>query len=270
MLPQLLFIASTIGVGFSANADSYIFTEISYFQLDKVIQDDYIYERLQCDVDVMISYEDMDVVIEDLYVFSDTLELIVQVPRIQGGTFITKRNLVVQVYDCSINNGFFTGYLQVDFSIFYSSIQGNQVAYYTHESRLSRDLEAQSDSVSFNTFPLIIDLTDGENEAYNEGYNDGYDEGYTDGYDEGYTDGDEHGYMVGFENGEEYGYEQGYKEGYNNQPLIDNVIKMIKGVFSGLDTLLNIEIIPGKLKLSIILIVPIAFGIIQFFLNLWR
>ena len=100
-----------------------------------------------------------------------------------------------------------------------------------------------------------------ESGAYSDGYQAGYSDGYQAGEDDGYLSGKEDGYNLGFIDG--------YNKGLIDGNTETNIFTYLNGVFRAVDAFLSVEIIPG-ITLWAIVLIPIVFGVIAFFLNLWR
>ena len=231
-------------------------------------------ETVSFDIDILLNfdYQDGSYLIEETNIFSTYTELSVSYNDDAGpGPFIKQRRLVISCNNTSVQNGLLTAYYYASYQIFYTSLGIDDSVSIDKEVYIKYELPANitDNDIVYNASGFDISISPGDSEAYNEGYqaglNDGYDNGYRDGYDDGETDGRE----IGFNEGQIDGYNRGYSDGLANTDVVDSAIALVKGVFSGIDTVLNIEIIPG-LKLSIILLVPIVFGVVSFFLNLWR
>lgn len=111
------------------------------------------------------------------------------------------------------------------------------------------------------TYDININIVPSDTASYSEGYQDGYNNGLNDGEDIGYNDGKEDGYQLG--------YIDGYQEGLVDGDTEESIFTFVNGVFRAVDEFLSIEIIPGIALWGIVLI-PIVFGVLAFFLNLWR
>lgn len=272
----VLFFTTLFAIGYTTNADANILAEINDLTLDIAYssalpnEEREVQERVMFDFTLLLTYEDMDVLIEELTFYNDTVELIASYTDISGpGPFIDHRQINMTMYDVYINNSVLSGFVYIEYVIYYRDINGENQTRATYERSFSRILEEQTENMTLNCYNISFDISTGDNEAYQEGYTDGYEDGQNDGYEEGYNAGEEYGEMIGYENGKNDGYNMGYNDGLANTDLVDSAISLVRGVFGALDTILNIEIIPG-LKLSIILLVPIVFGVVSFFLNLWR
>lgn len=119
--------------------------------------------------------------------------------------------------------------------------------------------------VPSNTRILTNIMFQSNENIYSQGYNDGYDVGYNVGNDEGY-DG---GYDKGYTHGEDYGYNNGYNIGYNvglNETDATGFVGLLTAVFSGVSSLLSVELLPG-IYIGAVMAVPLVFGIIYFILG---
>ena len=272
----VLFFTTLFAIGYTQNADCNILAELDGLTLDIAYssalpnEEREVQERVMFDFTLLFTYEDMDVLIEELACYNDTVELIATYTDITGpGPFINDRQINMTMYDLYIDNSVLSGFIYIEYVIYYRDINGEHQTRATYDRSFSRILEYQTENMTLNCYNISFAISTGEREAYQEGYTDGYEDGNADGYEEGYNEGEEYGKMIGYENGKNYGYNMGYNDGLANTNLVDSAISLVRGVFGALDTILNIEIIPG-LKLSIILLVPIIFGVVSFFLNLWR
>lgn len=272
----LLFFTTLFAVGYTPNASADILAEIDGLTLDVVYsealpnEDRQVNERVMFDFTLLFTYEDMDALIEELPIYNDTVEIIVSYTDIGGpGPFIDNRKINMTTFDVQINNSVLSGFIYIEYIVNYRDINGNQQTFNSYERSFSIILEEQTVNMTLTSYNISFDISTGDTEAYQEGYTDGYEDGRESGYNEGYEDGETDGREKGFNEGQIDGYNRGYSDGLANTDVVDSAIALVKGVFSGIDTLLNIEIIPG-LKLSIILLVPIVFGVVSFFLNLWR
>ena len=272
----LLFFTTLFAVGYTPNASANILSEIDGLTLDVVYsealpnEDRQVNERVMFDFTLYFTYEDMNTLIEELTIYNDTVEIIVSYTDIGGpGPFIDSRRINMTSYDIQIYNGVLSGFIFIEYLLNYRDLNGDHQTFNSYQRSFSIILEQQTENMTLEPYALSFEISTGDTEAYQEGYTDGYEDGRESGYNEGYEDGETDGREIGFNEGQIDGYNRGYSDGLANTDVVDSAISLVKGVFSGLDTLLNIEIIPG-LKLSIILLVPIVFGVVSFFLNLWR
>lgn len=272
----LLFFTTMFSIGYTPNASADILAEIDGLKLDVVYsealpnEDRQVNERVMFDFTLRFNYEDMDTLIEELPFYNDTVEIIVAYTDIGGpGPFIDSRTINMTSYDLQISNSVLSGFIYIEYTVNYHDLNGEHQTFNKYERSFSIILEKQTENMTLTSYNISFDISTGDTEAYQEGYTDGYEEGRQNGYNEGYEDGETEGREIGFNEGQIDGYNRGYSDGLANTDVVDSAIALVKGVFSGIDTVLNIEIIPG-LKLSIILLVPVVFGVVSFFLNLWR
>lgn len=97
----------------------------------------------------------------------------------------------------------------------------------------------------------------------NNSYNRGYDGGYNDGYDEGFNTG------VSFSDNYDLGFNDGYNQGIGDNIIPKNIIGWFRIVARGIQSVLDIEILP-YLKIGYIISIPIMFGLILFIVRLVR
>lgn len=75
------------------------------------------------------------------------------------------------------------------------------------------------------------------------------------------------GYNDGFSDGEEEGYKQGYDEGVAVGSVNNNVFNLINSAFKGITNFLSYEIAPN-FSIGILLLIPVALGILLFVIKL--
>lgn len=75
------------------------------------------------------------------------------------------------------------------------------------------------------------------------------------------------GYNDGFTDGEEEGYKQGYDEGVAVGSVNNNVFNLINSAFKGITNFLSYEIAPN-FSIGILLLIPVALGILLFVIKL--
>lgn len=97
----------------------------------------------------------------------------------------------------------------------------------------------------------------------NNSFNRGYDGGYNDGYDEGYNTG------VSQSNNYDAGFNDGYAQGIGDNIIPKNIIGWFRIVSRGVQSVLDIEILP-YMKIGYIISIPIMFGLILFIIRLVR
>lgn len=94
-----------------------------------------------------------------------------------------------------------------------------------------------------------------KNQAYNNGYNDGYDEGFNTG--------------VSMSDNYDNGFNDGYAQGIGDNIIPKNIIGWFRIVSRGIQSVLDIEILP-YMKVGYIISIPIMFGLILFIIRLVR
>ena len=94
-----------------------------------------------------------------------------------------------------------------------------------------------------------------KNQAYNNGYNDGYDEGFNTG--------------VSMSNNYDQGFNDGYAQGIGDNIVPKNIIGWFRIISRGVQSVLDIEILP-YMKVGYIISIPIMFGLILFIIRLVR
>lgn len=90
-----------------------------------------------------------------------------------------------------------------------------------------------------------------------------YNNGYSDGYDEGYNTG------VSQSNNYDNGFNDGYAQGIGDNIIPKNIIGWFRIVSRGIQSVLDIEILP-YMKVGYIISIPIMFGLILFIVRLVR
>lgn len=109
---------------------------------------------------------------------------------------------------------------------------------------------------------------DGETAGYNNGYEIGYNSGYATAYGE-YEDNLVLNYNEGYNNGYNVGYTAGLETGNPAKQFWQSAILFITKLFDKIIDLLNVEIVPGLINLSMFLIVPLAGLIITTIIGLF-
>lgn len=107
-----------------------------------------------------------------------------------------------------------------------------------------------------NIYNIINNL---QSQAYNNGKMSGYDEGYNDGYNSGIID------NTAYQNG----YNDGYDVGIGDNIIPKNIIGWFRILGRGIQSVLDIEILP-YMKVGYIIGIPILFGLILFIVRLVR